>query len=97
MERKLIFIKEETEMSKDFKDLRKAAFAVGFGFTVGKAVGGFVEAALDGVVIGLARRAAKNGNEFAQDVFRKAGVKIETEVKKDGSTVKMGFHPGGEA
>lgn len=85
-------------MIKDFKDLRKAAFAVGFGFTVGKAVGGFVDAALNGVVISFARMSARNGNKFMQDVCQKTGINYETyEKKEDESKIKMGFQPRGEA
>lgn len=63
----------------NFKDLRKAAFAVGFGFTVGKAVGGMVDAVLNGMVIGVTKAAAEHGNKTAQETLKKYGVKYESE------------------
>lgn len=84
-------------MSKDFKDLRKATFAVGFGFTVGKAVGSFAEALFDGVMLGVTEYMAKHGNKTMQKVLKKQGIEVETESKDDKNKIKMGFHPGGEA
>lgn len=75
----------------NFKDLRKAAFAVGFGFTMGKAVGKMVEAVLDGAVICTVRLAANHGNEIAQEVCEKADIEFETKEEKK-PEIKMGFH-----
>lgn len=61
---------------KDFKakDLRKAAFAVGFGLYFGKEAAKF----LDRVVTDLSKKLmvhlAKDGNEYAQEVCKEAGV-----------------------
>lgn len=40
----------------DTKDLRKAAFAVGLGLTLGKFAGECVKAVFDGIALGLTRR-----------------------------------------
>lgn len=74
-----------------FKDLRKAAFAVGFGFTMGKAVAGLAETVLNGAVLGVISLAAKHGNKIAQEVCEKGGIEIESE-KEDETKIKMGFH-----
>lgn len=75
-----------------FKDLRKAAFAVGFGFTMGKAVAGLAEAVLNEAVIGITKIAAKHGNEIAKEVCEKGGIELESEEKEDEPKIKMGFH-----
>ena len=70
-------------MNSNFKDLRKAAFAVGFGLTVGKAVGGMVEAVLNGMVISVTKAAAKHGNKTAQEVLQKpeSSSKVKTKIR----------------
>lgn len=83
-------------MIKDFKDLRKAAFAVGFGFTVGKAVGKYAGAALDGAILGVAKVLAKKGNKTMQEVLKKNNVNFE-EKNKEEPKIKMGFQPREEA
>lgn len=65
----------------NFKDLRKAAFAVGFGFTLGKAVGGYVEALLNGAMLGVTKAVTKHRNETVQEALKKSGVKYESEDK----------------
>lgn len=67
------------------KDLRKAAFAVGFGFTMGKFVGELVNAAITGVGIGVLRFAANNGNKIAQETCEESGIKLDPEKKEDES------------
>lgn len=77
------------------KDLRKAAFAVGFGLYFGKAVGKIAETALNSAILGGFKSAAKNGNEFAQDICEKANVKYDKtgqEVEEKPETTVMGFH-----
>lgn len=76
------------------KDLRKAAFAVGFGLYFGKEMGKLAKTALDSVIIGGFKHAAKNGNEFAQYACEESNIKYEkSEEKEDNkSEVKMGFH-----
>lgn len=73
------------------KEIRKAAFAVGVGFTVGKKVGVILNAALDGAIKGFVRYMAKEGNEFAQDVCKKANLSYEKDPDNE-PKVKMGFH-----
>lgn len=66
------------------KDLRKAAFAVGFGFTMGKFAGDIVKSAIAGVGIGILKIAAKEGNEVAQKTCEENGIDFE-EKKEDES------------
>ena len=63
------------------KDFRKASFAVGIGLTVGTGIGFLIIAALSGGVIGLTKGLAKNGNETAQEICKKA--KIDYEPKEN--------------
>lgn len=75
------------------KDIRKAAFAVGIGFTVGKECGEYISAVLGGILIGVTRGFAKHGNKFAQDVCD--GIGIEYEMKDDkevSNKTEIGFH-----
>lgn len=67
------------------KDLRKAAFAVGFGFTMGKFAGDIVKSAIAGVGIGILKIAAKEGNEVAQKTCEENGIKIDPKKKEDES------------
>lgn len=67
------------------KDLRKAAFAVGFGFTMGKFAGDMVNGAITGVGLGVLKFAAKKGNEIAQETCEETGIKIDPEKKEDES------------
>lgn len=70
-------------MSGQFKDLRKAAFAVGFGVTMGKFAADAVAAILSGISIGLLKNAADDGNKIAQEVCEKADIKVEPEENKE--------------
>lgn len=79
----------------DAKDLRKAAFAVGFGFTMGKFMAACVSSVLEGSVQGVVKSLAKNGIEAAQDICEETGLKYkEQEVKKTEIKDKtpIGFH-----
>lgn len=67
------------------KDLRKAAFAVGFGLTMGKFAGDLVNAAITGVGIGVLKFAANNGNKIAQETCEESGIKLDPEKKEDES------------
>lgn len=80
----------EMKVTANTKGLRKAAFAVGFGFTFGAGAAIFLCGALGGVVTSVMQREAKKGTEFAQDVCEKAGIEYE-EHTNDGSKI-MGFH-----
>lgn len=68
-------------MNGQFKDLRKAAFAVGFGVAMGKFAAEMAQAAINVVVIGSLKFAAKEGNEITQKVCEKA--KIDVEPKEE--------------
>lgn len=61
---------------KDFKakDLRKAAFAVGFGLYFGKEAAKFLDKFVMNLYGKLIVRLAKDGNEVAQAVCKGAGV-----------------------
>lgn len=64
-------------MSGQFKDLRKAAFAVGFGVAMGKFAAEMTQAVITGIGLGALKIAAKEGNEIAQEVCEKAKVDVE--------------------
>ena len=61
-----------------------AAFVVGLGLTVGKAVGNLVNAGIYGAIIGFSEAAAECRNETAQDVCKKSSIKhAEENVEND--------------
>lgn len=64
-------------MNGQFKDLRKAAFAVGFGVAMGKFAAEMTQAVITGIGVGALKIAAKEGNEIAQEVCEKAKVDVE--------------------
>ena len=68
-------------MSGQFKDLRKAAFAVGFGVAMGKFAAEMTQAVITGIGLGSLKVAAKKGNEIAQEVCEK--VKVDVEPKDE--------------
>lgn len=76
-----------------FKDLRKAAFAVAFGATMGKFAAEMTKAAISGVGIGTLKFAAKEGSESLRKHARNLGIKIEPEKKEESESNKIiGFH-----
>lgn len=82
-------------MNGQFKDLRKAAFAVAFGATMGKFAAEMVQAVITGAGLGTLKFAAKEGNKVAQEVCEKAKIDIEPEKnKEEESETKniIGFH-----
>lgn len=80
-------------MNGQFKDLRKAAFAVGFGVTMGKFAAEMTQAVITGIGLGAFEIAAKKGNEIAQEVCEKAKIEVEPkENKKDESDKVIDFH-----
>lgn len=82
-------------MSGQFKDLRKAAFAVGFGVAMGKFAAKMTQAVITGIGLGTLKFAAKEGNEIAQEICKKAKIEVEPEEnKKEESETKnvIGFH-----
>lgn len=75
------------------KDIRKAAFAVGVGFTVGKAFGGYVTAVIDGISISVLSSFARHGNKIAQKTCESCNIEYEaSENKSTSDKVEMGFH-----
>ena len=64
------------------KDLRRAAFAVGFGITVGKTVGDWVGAVINGAGLGIIKGLAKHGNETAQKVCKDSDLDYETKSEE---------------
>ena len=53
-------------MNKNFKDLRKAAFAVGFGFTMGKTMADWICIFVNPLMLAPIEMAANNGSESAK-------------------------------
>ena len=74
------------------KDLRKAAFAVGFGLYFGKEVARLIDHVACGVFVESVKLSAKNGNKFMQDVCEGNNVNYKDEPKKEETEIKMGFH-----
>lgn len=81
----------------DTKNLRKAAFAIGFGLAMGKYVADgviFVEECIsEGILMSMASR----GNKYAQNACKAAGLKYEKTIKTDiknepNNKVDIGFH-----
>ena len=56
---------------KNYKDFRKAAFAVGVGFTVGKYVGDLINGAISGTIMGLFKHYVNHGNEICKEALNK--------------------------
>ena len=73
---------DEFKFSK--KDLRKAAFAVGFGLTLGKHAAGWLETVASTFFGRWMVDKAKNGDSWAQHICENAGVnyKEDSEVKE---------------
>ena len=71
---------EGFNVNLDIKNLRKAAFAVGFGITVGKTIGDIVSAGINGMVLGL----VKCVKESSQKACKKDDVEYaEEEIGND--------------
>lgn len=79
-------------MNKNFKDLRKAAFAVGFGITMGKTMADWICIFVTPLMLAPIEMVANNGSESARRMLDAGGI----EYKKESSSankdqVKMGF------
>lgn len=81
----------------DTKNLRKAAFAIGFGLAIGKHVADgviFVEECISkDILMSMASRC----NKYAQNACKAAGLKYEKTIKTDiknepNNKVDIGFH-----
>jgi len=85
---------DKYELVLNTKNIRKVAFAVGFGLTLGKMAGGIVDSALKGVVRGTLKIMAGKGNEIAQIICKEADVKYndKSQHEEESEKVKMGFH-----
>lgn len=70
-------------MNGQFKDLRKAAFAVGFGVAMGKFAAEMAQAVITGIGLGTLKFADKEGNKIAQEVCEKADIKVEPKENKE--------------
>ena len=74
------------------KDLRKAAFAIGFGLAMGKYVAKNIEVVTDGISMVILQEMASHGNKYAQNACRSAGLKYETvakQISKLSQTLKL--------
>lgn len=80
-------------MSKDtLKDLQKAAFVVGVGYTVGRYTGKIVNSVIDGTARAIISICAERGNEFAKKVCNKAHIEYEAKKTDDEEPkMKIGF------
>lgn len=85
---------DKYELVLNTKSIRKIAFAVGFGLTLGKMAGGVVDSALDGIARGTLKFMAGKGNETAQSICKEVGVKYDdkSQHEEEPEKVKMGFH-----
>ena len=80
---KEVFKMKDFNVNLDTKNLRKAAFAVGFGLTVGKAIGDLVSISINGIILGLIKSKAK-GVKSSQKAFENDSVKYaEEEIGND--------------
>lgn len=82
------------ELVLNTKNIRKVAFAVGFGLTLGKMAGDLVDSALEGVARGTLKFMAGKGNETAQSICKETGMKYNDKAQheEEPEKVKMGFH-----
>lgn len=70
-------------MNGQFKDLRKAAFAVGFGVAMGKFAAEMTQAVITGIGLGTLEFAAKKGNKNDKKACEESGIKVEDENKDE--------------
>lgn len=63
----------------DYKFLRKAAFVIAFGATVGKCVGMFVSTAVDTVATKILQHEADGGNSIMRKAFDSNGLDYKTD------------------
>lgn len=65
------------------KDLRKAAFAVAFGATMGKFAAEMVKAVITGAGLGTLKFAASEGSKIAKETCEKSGIDFEEKKEDD--------------
>lgn len=73
---------ENYDFNVNTKSLRKAAFAVGVGFTLGKHTAKWLETATCAVFSRWLVNKAKNGDEWAQEICKKAKVDYKGDAKE---------------
>lgn len=86
---------ERYDLILNMKNVRKIAFAVGLGFSMGKAAGRAVSAVYEGAGIAVLQRFAKNGNQIAQDICKKNNLTWDDNKYKKNETMNkssIGFH-----
>lgn len=81
----------------DTKNLRKAAFAIGFGLAMGKYVADDVTFVYECISKGILMSMASRGNKYAQNACKAAGLKYEKTIKTDiknepNNKVDIGVH-----
>lgn len=81
----------------DTKNLRKAAFAIGFGLAMGKYVADGVIFVEECISKDILMSMASRGNKYAQNACKTAGLKYEKTIKTDiknepNNKVDIGFH-----
>ena len=74
------------------KELRRAAFAIGFGLTFGKFAANVVGNALDTLATAVVKSLAKDGNKYAKAVCEKADISYEDSSERESNHVELGFH-----
>lgn len=74
------------------KDIRRAAFAVGFGFTFGAWAARGVTNVIDVIATKCLKDSAQRGNKTTQDICQKSGMVYEENPEEDDSKIEMGFH-----
>ena len=67
------------------KNIRRVAFTVGFGLTLGKMTGDIVGSALDGFARGALKFMADIGNKTAQSICKEVGVKYNDKSQHEKS------------
>lgn len=81
----------------DTKNLRKAAFAIGFGLAMGKYVADDVTFVYECITKDIIMAMASRGNKYAQNACKAAGLTYEKTIKTDiknepNNKVDIGFH-----
>ena len=75
------------------KGLFKSAVAIGAGLTVGKYLGGVINAGFNGIGLGVAALGAEKGDEQMQKICNKYNVKYKKPENDDSPKDKIiGFH-----
>lgn len=73
-----------------FKDLIKAAFSIGFGFTIGKFAADMFITLISSIGVTTLKLLAKEGSEIAKNICKESDIEIESTNKE--SEIKIWFH-----